>query len=343
MEIRKNIQQKSSCVITSIILIVLVFFGIKYITGDYYQVVISQFLGTSIYLVISLILLEMTFLLIDAETITLFVKRYNSSYKYRQGLKVLLYGNFYKGITFGNGTTVAQIYLLNKQGIPPGASSSMLMMQYVFHRLGILINATVLIIVANPLGLFEYYKYDVFLMIAYGVNLVSIVGLILICTCKPFHRFLLRIIIKGLTWFKQVNRIVGIRHYFEDIEKESSILFQDNRWVYKVVALNCIKLLFVYSMPYMIYKDLIGYAPPMSLIQGMALTALMLLLVGVIPTPVGMGSTEVVYFILFNKVFGPLTVSTSMLIYRGITYYFPFIISLFFMARYKLNKKYYNK
>lgn len=65
--------------------------------------------------------------------------------------------------------------------------------------------------------------------------------------------------------------------------------------------------------------------------QAITVTALMQLIMGVIPTSGGVGSLEVVFSLLFAAVFGKVMAGSSMVLYRISTYYIPFLISVIIM------------
>ena len=138
---------------------------------------------------------------------------------------------------------------------------------------------------------------------------------------------------------KKEDYLREVEIYFRDLEKESRFLLEKTGWCLKLILINSIKLMFWYVMPYVIYISVTGSKPGASLVEIMTLTAMMHLLLGVIPTPVGMGSTEVVYLILFSHLFGKVTASTTMIIYRLFTYYMPFVLSILFMLIYSYMQK----
>ncbi len=65
--------------------------------------------------------------------------------------------------------------------------------------------------------------------------------------------------------------------------------------------------------------------------QALTVTALMQLIMGVIPTSGGVGSLEVVFSLVFAAVFGKVLAGSSMVLYRLSTYYIPFLVSIVIM------------
>lgn len=343
MEVNKNDSKEKAKLIKlvfKVILLALIILWIfRFLLGDMYQHVLRQIISTSRTGVLILIGLEIIFICLDSVTITLIVKRYKRDYSYGEGLDVLLYGNFYKGITFGSGTMVARLYLLNKQEVPAGISSGMLTVQSLFHRLAVIMNATVFMVSFNVFRLFDFATYRPYFILGYCMNFIMMTGTVFICTWKEFHQIILAVIQKVLRAVKKEDYLREVEIYFRDLEKESRFLLEKTGWCLKLILINSIKLMFWYVMPYVIYISVTGSKPGASLVEIMTLTAMMHLLLGVIPTPVGMGSTEVVYLILFSHLFGKVTASTTMIIYRLFTYYMPFVLSILFMLIYSYMQK----
>jgi hypothetical protein len=57
-----------------------------------------------------------------------------------------------------------------------------------------------------------------------------------------------------------------------------------------------------------------------------AVSALMTAIAGVFPSPAGIGSTEILYTLLFVRIEGIIQAASTMLLYRFATFIFPFII-----------------
>lgn len=103
-----------------------------------------------------------------------------------------------------------------------------------------------------------------------------------------------------------------------------------------IIALNLAKLTLLYCVPY-VGALAVGAATP-GFDRMQALSSLMLLLAGVLPSVSGLGSIEISFLFIFKKVLGSVSATSALVLYRIATYFFPFIVSIivFMLCRKKL-------
>ena len=99
-----------------------------------------------------------------------------------------------------------------------------------------------------------------------------------------------------------------------------------------MTLIDALKMSCWYVIPTLAIYALGGDLGGVSFAQGLTVTSLMPLLMGVLPTSGGVGSLEVVFSVLFAAVFGKVVAGSSMVLYRLSTYYIPFLFSLVMMA-----------
>ena len=292
---------------------------------DTYVEIALQLKSAALGGILLIALLGITYAIFDGILVALFAKKYRSTYTYKEGILSVWYATFYKGITFGTGTKVAQMYMLNEQGIPLGISGGFLTLNYALHKLCVLLYMSLTI-----LGWQQHLadSYTGYIYLGYGLNLVIIGSLVLACTWKRFHQIILWVFRKGLEAINKVELYEVIETFLADLEKESRTFFKAKGRLIVCIILNLVKLSCWYMIPYVAYLSVTREIPPIDFWEGMALTSVMNLLVGVIPAPVGMGSSELVYLMLFSGLFGKLTTDSTMLLYRMASYYLPFLIGI---------------
>lgn len=312
---------------------VLLALGILYQTlGPSYKQILRQLLLSGKQGALLLIFLEILYLSLDGNILGLMLRHVNKKYRCYQGIRIILYGNFYKGITFGGGTTLAQIYLLSKQGIHPGIASGVLTLQYAFHRVAILLSSLILLGITYPYSIVWLKENRYYVYLGIGVNAFIILGLLMLCIGKECHQFVLGLIQSVLRKGHKEDRSVKIKIFLKDLREVTQFFFKKPYWCGKIILLNMLKVCCWYAIPYVAYWSIKETLPSgRALIEVMMLTSLMQLLIGIIPAPVGIGSTEVVYMMIFGKIFGVLAAKTSMILFRLMTYYFPFLISIIYM------------
>ena len=69
--------------------------------------------------------------------------------------------------------------------------------------------------------------------------------------------------------------------------------------------------------------------------QVLAVTSLAVMIAAVIPTPAGIGSSEVMLIALFTGIVGSETAGAAALLYRFATFVFPFLLGVIYAVGYK--------
>ena len=93
------------------------------------------------------------------------------------------------------------------------------------------------------------------------------------------------------------------------------------------VGINAIKLMGLYSIPYLCIRAIgIDY---FSLIQIQTLSALAHVISNALPNIAGMGSVEAAFLLLFSCYMDAADVSSVLVLYRLSTYFVPFLLSAF--------------
>lgn len=267
-------------------------------------------------------ILSFFYCVIEGVNMTSFARKYQEDFRIWNGLLIFLYGCFYKVVTFGSGSSVAIMYYLNKKGIKPSIGMSITTIQYVIHKLTIALLATIFLL-CNYHFMMEYYaKYLPFLMIGYGLTVVIVAFLILICVSSNFHKLLLFFLNKVGRKFVGEDKIEELKEEMANLRSETKYILKDKKFVLKIIARNMVKLSCWYVIPYILMYGKIDY----HITEIAMVCSLVIILSGVLPTPAGIGSIEVVYVLLYSLLVGGVLASSSMLIFRFATYIFPFIL-----------------
>ncbi len=346
-ELEAKKKKRAANVFRVIVLILLAYVIASFLLQGQSEEVFRQIKDIGWMCAFGLIAVQALFIICDSETIYLFARCYKKGYKFMQSIEVYLHGLFYRGVTFGSGTKFAQMYYMSKQDIPAGTSSAMLSLQYMFHKLAIIVIAVGLSLIVSPFEVFHLgnsfselfggINVEIIIKLVFiagvVINLVTVLVSLLICTWKKFHRCLLAIIGFLLNIIKLKDRFYPmIDKYFTELEEECRYFRRHYKVFIWELILSCIKLLIGYTLPYIIYIGLTGDVPDSSLLQIICLTSLTQFLVGIIPVPLGMGSTEAIFLLLFTSTFGETMVTSAMIVYRVITFYLPFVASIFYVG-----------
>lgn len=285
---------------------------------------------------IVILLLGGIYLVIDALPFCILIRRSIPRFTLWDALQVTFLGIFLNVTTFGTGIKPGQmLYLYKKKGADVGESFAVLTLPYMFHKAAIILYATIMILWEGDFIRTRYPESYHYLYGGYGLSLIIILFLILVCASEKFHRILfypLEKHVKKDSWRKQ------ILHWKEEIsklQKEAyAIVRTPSIWA-KLIPINLLKLTFWYIIPLVALKAVGGCNLTISVPEVLATSSFMQLIVGVIPVTGGMGATEVVYQLLYGVLFGEVTAGATMILYRMANYYVPFLVSVGFALRVK--------
>lgn len=276
------------------------------------------------------IFLMMIYYLFDGAILYLFGKLYDKKYKYRQGFKNALSGTFWCGITpFASGGQFAQVYIFNKQGIPPTNSASILLMAFIVYQ-------SILVLYTGVIMLFRftYYSsiYSGFFSLAilgFVINLCVIGGLFLGAKSKMVQNFLCNNILKFLSKIKIVKNYedtkIKVNHNLENFRTELGLLQKNIAILAKTSLLNIGKLTIIYSIPFFASKALNLDVNISQIFDFIGICSFVYMITSFVPIPGASGGSEGVYFLLFNPMLGAGT-PTTLLLWRFTTYYLGLIL-----------------
>lgn len=241
--------------------------------------------------------------------------------------------------TYGTGIKPAQTFCLSKKGQNPGKAFAILTLPYVFHKATVVIYASVMLLLQNRFLKQSFGDVFHYLLAGYLVSFLVIAGLILLCTSKRLCSFICRLmerLIKQEKWQEKKNKIA---ESLVNLQTESEEIVKNYRIWFEMIIMNILKLSCWYILPLIGVYAVGGSMESVTVIQIIATAAFMQLIIGVIPTAGGMVSTEVVYTLLFGRLFGSATAGATMILFRLATYYLPFLISIPVVFTMKMYKK----
>lgn len=234
--------------------------------------------------------------------------------------------------TMGTATKPLQLWFSYQKGADVGRCASILVIPYIFQKAAITVLALVLFALEHR---FINLRFDSTVHYVYlgaaGSILVS-AALVAVCAAPGLHASLLKLIervFRGPRWDKLRKTA---REQLAFVAQASRDILTDKKTCALLALNSCIKLLLLYSIPAVSLYAVQGNLEGASISELFAMTAIMKLIMGVIPTAGGVGSLEMVFSLLFATVFGEVMGGTLMVLFRLATYYLPFIVSLFLVG-----------
>lgn len=155
--------------------------------------------------------------------------------------------------------------------------------------------------------------------------------LLLLCTWKKLQRLLLYFIARLPDTGKWKEQKSIWTENLDALYKEAGCAVQNKTCCMKIFLLNACKLFWLYSIPFLCLQIL--EIPGLTFTHVQALAAIMFLIVGVIPNVAGMGPAEFAFLLLFSPCIGRGFASSSLILYRISTYFFPFLLSAGFVMK----------
>lgn len=243
---------------------------------------------------------------------------------------------FFNVTTFAAGTKPAQIYdLYQESQIKPGKSFGILTMEYVSHKLTIVLYAAVMLCFFHTV-LFQVSGLEKnYLLTGFGVSFAILLFLTMFCINQKFAPWLLRCSDHIKKEKIKEKAKAGIAQ-MEDFSRVGSVVIKDKQQWIGLIFRNAVKMTCLYALPAVSIFAVSGERLPLSVLECLAFSSVMQLLIGVIPSSGGTGSTELVFLMLFGSMTEKSVCGAAMILYRMATYYLPFLISiplLFFRKR----------
>lgn len=235
---------------------------------------------------------------------------------------------FFNVTTFAAGTKPAQIYdLYQESQIKPGKSFGILTMEYVSHKLTIVLYAAVMLCFFHTV-LFQIPGLEKnYLLAGFGISFAVLTFLTMFCINQKFARWLLACSehIKKESIKEKIR--AGLAQ-MEEFSKVGRVVIKDKKEWIGLIFRNAVKMTCLYILPAIAIFAVTGKMLPLSLLECLAFSSIMQLLIGVIPSSGGMGSTELLFLMLFGSMTGKSVCGAAMILYRIATYYLPFLISI---------------
>ncbi len=298
--------------------------------GNQWKQVIEAFQKAHILWIIIMLFIMIVCYILDAFSLWIFGKVYKNNYTFKQSFVNAISGVFFNGITpFASGGQFAQVYIFNKQGISPTHSSSILLMCFICYQ-SVLVLYTA-ICVALKYNYFVNEGTEIFSLALLGfiINFVVILGLFAGAKSKKLQNFLTHTVLKVLSKIRLIKNYEStcakIEQYLSDFRDQLKFLQKNVPVLLKSCLCNFIRLTFLYSTPFLAAKALNLQVSPSQFFDFIGLCSFIYLINAFLPIPGSSGGSEGVYILLFSFL-GTVGVSSSMFLWRFMTYYLGLIL-----------------
>lgn len=273
-----------------------------------------------------ILILGASYQIINAAAFYLLVKKNNRDFTMRQSLESVYIGTFGNVAAFSVGALPMRAYYHYTHNMDVGKAVNLITADYILHKSSVLICNIGLMIFAGAGLLGEKAQITKYVLFGYLVCLVIILALFLIAFSEKVYG-LLKKIAALLPEKKNVKRIKEKAvHYLETMHQCAGELERNRNHLWLIILLHCIKLLLMYAIPFICFKSL--SAEGISFLESQMLVGITNLVSSALPNVSGLGSTELSYILVFSEFLEGSLVSSTLVMYRLATYFFPFLISI---------------
>lgn len=280
------------------------------------------------------ILLGVVLILVYLTTESLYIKHILKSIKCKISL---LQGFIYSCIEFyfsaitpsSTGGQPAQAYYMAKDDVPFTKSSVTLLLNTITFKLVLLLLGFFAIIFYPNLIFNNSTLFTVIFIFGIVVNLIVIVICLMLMYSKKWIKSLAVFCINlghKLKFIKDKDaKLLSFNTHLEEYQEGAKYIKEHISVTIYVCFITLIQRMAMFSISYIVYKafGLSGY----SYIELMVMQLSVAIAIDSLPLPGGMGASEAMLLLLYNKYFGENIAMSAMLVTRGLSYYLCLIIS----------------
>ncbi|MCR5212990.1 MAG: flippase-like domain-containing protein [Eubacterium sp.] len=251
-----------------------------------------------------------------------------------ESFKCSLFCAFYKLISVGSLSGIAEVYYISKHEIDPGRASGIVVVQYVYQKLGITILGLISFIGLYIMGVPTVVQYAKWGVLGSLIALVIVSALTILSTSRKLAEILVKLVDKLLgenglfrKFIKDRDRekVQGLKEQIIEFNESGLYFWKHKILAVRVTLLEMLKMTCWYIIPAIVVIAVHKDANPFVSTMLMAMTNM----VGtVMVAPAGAGTIEFVVGLLFGPLFG-VTATTVAILYRFYTMVVPFIIGAF--------------
>lgn len=258
-------------------------------------------------------------------------------------VKVTMFGQYYSNITpMATGGQPVQLYILKDYDISLSSGTAILISKFLLFQIGVTIYSFLLAIYKMKFLMNYYTGTSVFIITGLTLNMIMLGTILLIAfnqqvllrLSESLFNFLYKIHV-----IKDVKKIMTKTEKFISEYKESIGKLKEDYWfAIRMYAITFTQLTVFFSTTFFVYKSF--NLNESSILDIICLQSFLYMAVSFIPTPGTAGASEVGFILLLGHLFPSSLISTALLLWRGISYYFSLIFSgLFSFVITTLGKK----
>ena len=322
-----NIRRNFIIIVALIILVMIVVISRNDVLKIY-----ETFKGADyIYLIVALLVI-LLYMLLEPLSLHLCIRARNKEISFVDSMIISTTSFFFNAITpFSSGGQPFQVYAFHKKNVKASESTGALLVNFIIYQIVCAVICT--------FSLFFYYgeisqkvqNIQVFILIGYAL----VVSNCLIFASIGLFKKVTNIIIKIATFLKKIKifrkiNLVALEEYCDNVRLGFKEIWAKPVNVLFVVITKLAAWILFYTIPFFVLKAVHANISLENLWYTVAVASFTAVAISYIPTPGGVGGAEFAFTVLFIVFFAAnsqAAATSSMLLWRFLTYYLPAIIS----------------
>lgn len=294
---------------------------------DHFQEIMQNIRAVSAGSLLLLLGMSVLYQMLESMVCFTLVRRHLPKFSFKQAVEVVFLGVFGNVSTLSVGSVPMQSYYLHRCGLMAGSGVGTMTLEYVFHKSSILLYTTIMLLMKRHWLYKGGNGFVQYLWLGYGICSLIIVVLLLLCSWNKIQWLAAWLIDRLPETEKWGDRKHLWKSNLTALYAESKQLLHDRWCILKVLGLNALKLVCLYSIPFFTMR-MLGIAA-LSFWQVQLLTALMHLISNALPNVAGVGPVEFAFVLIFSHYVEYNQASSALILYRVATFFFPFVLSIF--------------
>lgn len=333
----KNI--KTNIIILTFIFAIVLIISLK----DDFNEIINQIYNINFWWFILACILMFLYFLLRAFQMHDLIKMNKENYPFIKSLKLVITGQFFANITPSSlGAQPVQVYFLKKDKISISNGTKIILQYNVSYQIALLIISFITIILAYKLNIFKnvdsIFGITELVVMAFCIHFTVLIVLLSLSFSKGSNSFFVKSIIRILSKIKFIKNkeetLLKWDGRLNDFHSNSTNIFNKKLRLIKNIFYNILAILCFYSIPLLLIYA-IGDFDSLKLLNANIASSYTNIISSFIPSPGGAGGFEYFFTQFFGVFIKGATLTTLMLLWRAVTYYFVLIIGAIVLLFYK--------
>ncbi len=328
-------KNKSKIIINLIIIFVVLSLVLYFSLKDNYQEIIDNIKNMNIiWLIISIIILIIS-RIFSAVSSYKMTKANDHHVSFLRAIQINLIIPFFHGVTpFAGGGQPMEIYYLHNEKIPLGKSTNIVLQNFIVYQTALIIISLIAVIYNVIFDLFPANSLiKQLVIIGFIINFLVWLFTLLVSLSKKFNQVILKITLFILKKFNKPALKEKITRYLSNLHKNATTIIKHKKSSLLSLFANILSLICLYSIPYLVLTGM--DITNLNIIETIVATSYIMIMGSFVPIPGGTGGLEYGYMYFFNYLIGGSILTSSMLVWRFVSYYLAMIIGAIVLALYR--------